>query len=195
MHPTDSHPKLDRSNARQVMLKVQSRVNFTVGRLALITMNRPLPRKTWRIMRYVIAVFAVLVVSACTTPPTNRNEAPAVATSEPPNTSQDPVEFLLASAVADFHKYGPAGPLRFRNLRVGQFNDPKGGSRHMLCGEYQITKEGPDSEWTSFATIKTSGYEQWNGSQADGFCKAASVKWDSGGDLSSSLQNRFDSMK
>jgi hypothetical protein len=150
-------------------------------------------------MRYLAVLFAIPVVSACSSPPTNRNEAPAaspaVATSEPQNASQDPVEFLLASAVADFHKYGPAGPLRFRNVRVGQLTNPKGESRHLLCGEYQIAKEGPDAEWTAFATIKTSGYEQWNGSQADGFCKAAAVRWNNQGDLSSSLQSTFDSMK
>jgi hypothetical protein len=46
-----------------------------------------------------------------------------------------------------------------------------------------------------FATIKTSGYEQWIGAQAVGFCQRSSVIWDKAGDLSSSLQSRLDSLR
>ena len=48
-------------------------------------------------------------------------------------------------------------------------------------------------EWTPFATIKTSGYEQWLGAQVANRCQP--VIWDSEGDLSSSLQTRLDSMR
>jgi hypothetical protein len=46
-----------------------------------------------------------------------------------------------------------------------------------------------------FVTIKTSGYEQYIGAQAAGFCQDSSVTRDQLGDLSSSLQSRLDSLR
>ena len=137
-------------------------------------------------MRYVVVLFTAFVLSACSTTP-RRTESPA-------NPSQDAVvEFLLTSSAKDFKTHGPAGPLRFREVRMGHFKDDTGEDQYLLCGQYLPTKIS-DPEWVTFATIKTSGYEQWNGSQADAFCQRPSVVWDNGGDLSSSLQSRFDSM-
>lgn len=68
---------------------------------------------------------------------------------------------------------------------------PNGEEQYMLCGQVLAGK----GEWTPFATIKTSGYEQWLGAQATGFCQGSSVIWDKKGDLSSSLQSRLDSLR
>jgi hypothetical protein len=65
----------------------------------------------------------------------------------------------------------------------------------MLCGQFLPAQDGGKTEWTPFATIKTSGHEQWNGAQAAGFCQTPSVIWDMVGDLSSSLQSRLDSLR
>ena len=65
----------------------------------------------------------------------------------------------------------------------------------MLCGEFLPAQEGGKAEWTPFATIKTSGYEQWIGAQAARSCQGSSVIWDKVGDLSSSLQSRLDSLR
>jgi len=72
---------------------------------------------------------------------------------------------------------------------------PSGEERYMLCGQFLPAQEGGRVEWTPFATIKTSGYEQWIGAQAAAFCQASSVTWDNEGDLSSSLQSRLDSLR
>jgi hypothetical protein len=72
---------------------------------------------------------------------------------------------------------------------------PGGEEQYMLCGQFLPAQEGGKAEWTPFATIKTSGYEQWNGAQAAGFCQRSSVIWDKEGDLSSSLQSRLDSLR
>ena len=46
------------------------------------------------------------------------------------------------------------------------------------------------------ATIKTSGYEQWIGVQAGGYCQSPPVVWDENvGDLSSSLASRLASLR
>lgn len=34
------------------------------------------------------------------------------------------------------------------------------------------------TKWTSFATIKTSGYEQWIGGAAKGYCEQPAIIWD-----------------
>ncbi len=65
----------------------------------------------------------------------------------------------------------------------------------MLCGQFLPAQEAGKAEWTPFATIKTSGYEQWIGAQAAGFCQNSSVIWDKVDDLSSSLQSRLDSLR
>jgi hypothetical protein len=136
-----------------------------------------------------------LLFTACNTAPATRNESPAVSPTPvvaPPQGSIDPVAaFLLSSAAKDFHTHGPSGSLRFREVRVGHLTTPSGEEQHMLCG--QFLAEGK-TEWTPFATIKTSGYEQWNGAQAESFCQRPSITWDKAGDLSSLLQTRLESL-
>jgi hypothetical protein len=65
----------------------------------------------------------------------------------------------------------------------------------MLCSQFLPAQEEGKAEWTPFATIKTSGYEQWLGAQAVRFCQDASVIWDTVNDLSSSLQGCLDSLR
>ncbi len=70
---------------------------------------------------------------------------------------------------------------------------PDGAARYLLCGEVLPAQEGGKAEWVRFATIKTSGYEQWIGGSAAGYCQGTAVIWDDAGDLTSSLQRRFES--
>lgn len=65
----------------------------------------------------------------------------------------------------------------------------------MLCGQFLGARDGGSVVWTPFATIKTSGYEQWIGGQATRFCQDSSVTWDTVGDLSSSLKSGLDSLR
>jgi hypothetical protein len=72
---------------------------------------------------------------------------------------------------------------------------PGGEEQYMLCGQFLSAQEGGTGEWTPFATIKTSPYEQWIGAQAAGLCQSSSIIWDKERDLSSSLQSRLDSLR
>ena len=72
---------------------------------------------------------------------------------------------------------------------------PDGEKQYMLCGQFLPAQEGDKAEWTSFATIKTFGYEQWIGAQAAGLCQRLSITWDKEGDLSSALQSELDSLQ
>jgi len=65
----------------------------------------------------------------------------------------------------------------------------------MVCGQFLPAQQTSTAAWTPFAAIKTSGYEQWIGAQAAGFCQGSSVIWDEVGDLSSALQRRLDARR
>lgn len=138
-------------------------------------------------MRPLAILVAALVLAACGTASVTRSA------SELQGASLDPiVEFLLTSAATDFHTHPPSA-VRFRNVRLGHIMTPGGEAQYLLCGQFLPEQEGGKAEWTSFATIKTSGYEQWIGDS--GYCKSSSVRWDKVGDLSASLQNRLDSLR
>jgi len=102
---------------------------------------------------------------------------------------------LITAAATDFHAHRPPHPARFRDVRVGHDTAPGGKEQYRLCGQFLPAQEQGKAEWTPFVTIKTSGYEQYIGVQAAGFCQDSSVTWDQVGDLSSSLQSRLDSLR
>ncbi len=152
-------------------------------------------------MRFPIVLFATLVLAACSTAPVRRGESQAMSPTQVPapegqTASIDSVvQFLLAAAATDFHTHRPPDPVRFRDVRIGHLMTPSGEKRYMLCGQFLVAEEGGKAAWTPFATIKTSGYEQWIGAQAAGFCQGSSVIWDKVGDLSSLLRSRLDSLQ
>ena len=138
-------------------------------------------------MRYLSVLFATLVLAGCSTAPVPHSESKAV--------TPGVVQFLLTAAADDFHSHRPLEPVRFRDVRVGHVMNPSGEEQYRLCGQFLPAPQGGKAEWTPFVTIKTSGYEQYIGAQAAGFCQDSSVIWDKEGDLSASLQRRFDSLR
>jgi hypothetical protein len=150
-------------------------------------------------MRCAVVLLVTLVLAACNTAPASHTQSQAVSpgpSSEEQKSSTDsPVEFLLTAAATDFHAHHPPFPARFRDVRFGHFITQAGAKQYMLCGEFLPQQREDKAEWTPFATIKTSGYEQYVGVQAVSFCQRAQVVWDNNGDLSSSLQKRLDSLR
>ena len=154
-----------------------------------------------RIMRYLEAVLGTLVLAACSTGPATRNESKTASptqapVAEPQKESIDSIEqFLVTSAVTDFQTHTRSGSVRVRDVRLGHITTSSGVAQYILCGEFLSEQpEGGKAEWMPFATVKTSGYEQWNGGQAEVFCKRSSITWDKG-DLSSALQSRLDALR
>lgn len=129
-------------------------------------------------MRFLVSLF--LSAALC-----------ASASAEAPKVVDADVEFLLTSAAKDFRVSNQPGTLAFRDVRVGRIPLSEGEINPLLCGEYQAAGKA----WTPFATIKTDGYEQWNGGQGGYFCSNTSVVWNTGGDLTKALQSRFDTLK
>jgi hypothetical protein len=140
-------------------------------------------------MRSIVALLATVVCLACST-----GQRPA-APSQLQRASIDPsVEFLLASAAADFHAHRPPYPARFREVHSGYVTNPDGTRQYRLCGEFLPAQDGGKAEWTRFVTVRTSGYEQYLGAQASNVCERAGIVWDKG-DLSRALQSRLDSVR
>ena len=152
-------------------------------------------------MRYLAILFTTLGLAACSTAPVTRSESQAVSPTQvlAPGLQKasidSVVQFLLTAAATDFRTHRSPDPVRFRDVRIGHVVTPSGKEQYMLCGQFLPAQEGGKAQWTPFATIKTSGYEQWIGAQAAGFCQGSSVIWDKAGDLSSSLQSRLDSLR
>ena len=154
-----------------------------------------------RIMRYLSVLLATLGLAACSAAPATRAESETTAPTQvlTPESQKDSidtvVQFLLTAAATDFNNHRPPDPVRFREVRIGHVMAPDGEKQYLLCGQFLPAQPDGNAEWTPFATIKTSGYEQWIGAQAATFCQGASVSWEKEGDLSSSLQGQLDSMQ
>lgn len=140
-------------------------------------------------MRFIVASFSVWVLLACSTP-ASRNLLQI-----PEEQLNSTVEFLLASAATEIsHMQSLARPVRFREVRSGYLMSSATERSYMLCGSFSPAQGTGEARWIPFVTIKTSGYEQYLGAQAVGFCTRSSATWDKR-DLSSALQSRFDSMR
>jgi len=106
-------------------------------------------------------------------------------------------EFLLKSATADFHAHPPAKNLHFHNVRLGYVMTSEGKKKYMLCGEFSSNHASVHGERAFFMTIDSpggpNGYDQLLGGKVISLCNDPSVTWSGAGDLSYSLQSRFDS--
>jgi len=151
------------------------------------------------IIRVLALLCATLVFAACSEAPVPHSKSgtadstQSISGDRQKASTDSVVQYLLTSAATDFHAHGPSGPLRFRNVRLGHLLIPSGEVRYGLCGQFLPAQAGDKAEWTPFATIKTSGYEQYVGRTI--FCEDPKLVWDDVGDLSDLLQSRFDSLR
>ena len=99
-------------------------------------------------------------------------------------------EFLLTSAATDFHEHQPPYPAKFRKVKIGHIGDTTKSGAWRLCGEFLPSEDGDKAEWIGFATIKTSGYEQYIGS-ATTYCTHKDIIWDNT-NLSTPLKKKLD---
>jgi len=144
----------------------------------------------------VVLLTTIVVVVSCGISRVARAQSQAgadqkIASGEQKTSTKPPLEYLLDSAAADFHSH-PPHPARFRHVRFGYRIGSDGTKQYRLCGEFLPENKG-NAKWLSFATLRTSGYEQYLGEHGLSFCKESKIIWDKD-DLSSSLQSRFDAM-
>ncbi len=150
-------------------------------------------------MPYLASRISMILLIACQTNaliPDQFNELRTVQAPAPEQqkaSADTPLQFLLTAAATDFHAQHPSRTIHFRKVHNGHILTPNGEKQYMLCGQFLTTQAEGKAEWTPFVTVKTSGYEQWLGDQAANLCRRPSIIWEKG-DLSTSLQSRFDAL-
>lgn len=138
------------------------------------------------------AILAAMLLASPAWPAPQAPQTRAPAGAQEPSVAAA-LEYLLASSAADFRAHPPAEALRFHNVRFGHVTTADGARQYQLCGEFSSGRDN-DGERVPFATIKTSGYEQWVGGQAEGLCRREALTWDGEDDLSPLLQARYDAL-
>ena len=104
-------------------------------------------------------------------------------------------DFLLTAAATDFNTHRQVEPARFRNVRLGHVTSASGEKAYRICGEFLPKGDPATGQWMRFATVQTSGYEQWLGEQSARYCHGSGFSWDQAADLSTRLQQRLDSLR
>ena len=99
------------------------------------------------------------------------------------------VLFLITSASKDFHEHQPPTAIDFRNVKFGYISSPD-EKIYLLCGEFLSQEK---NEWASFATIKTSGYEQYLGENI--YCQKATIVMTDKYNLSVELKNKLSALR
>jgi hypothetical protein len=140
----------------------------------------------------VLALSMFAALAALPSSNAAQSRSPNTATSA--ETFEKVKEFLLASAAADFNEHQPPYPAKFRSVRIGHVGDTTKSGSYRLCGEFLPTDGGDKAEWIGFATIKTSGYEQYIGSGST-YCSDTKMIWDTTDDLSSTMKTHLDGAK
>ena len=144
-------------------------------------------------MRHLTILFTVWILSSCGTAPVINNDSGSSGAKQMSaaelQEAEPFIQFLLDSAATDFHKHGPK-PVRFRDVYFGYAST--GEKLYRICGQFQTSD---NEDWVAFATVKTSGYEQWIGGQSGGFSQDPVAVWDKAHDLSAKLMSQLDSLR
>ena len=151
-------------------------------------------------MRYSIVCCSIVLIAACGRETVRRDqlvsadspvrEYSAVQDAQMPPELAD----LIDAAAKDFHAHRPPDPASFRNVRFGAIARADGAEQHLLCGEFLPTRSDGSGEWSAFATIRTSGYEQWLGAQAATWCERDDVQW-AKSDWSEALRLKLEALR
>jgi hypothetical protein len=153
----------------------------------------------------VVGQFQLTKITASKLPPNNVQAATTSADQDTAGLTSKPTptpspagletvkEYLLTSAANDFQEHQPPFPAKFRQVRIGHLGDATKSGSYRLCGEFLPADGGSNAKWPPFATIKTSGYEQYLGTT--NYCTDKKITWDTKGDLASELKNKLDSLK
>lgn len=126
-----------------------------------------------------IALLNLAVFSACNQASENKTGTTQLAVKDSVKTNSNVdtsvvavVPYLLQASAKDFHEHQKPAPLEFRQVHVKVLLG-QNTRNYMICGEFLSKDKDNKDVWTSFATIKTSDFEQWLGAQSIGYCNEA----------------------
>lgn len=124
-------------------------------------MNNEMTKKICkpRLKNFAFIFFMAAIISCNSNNKTETKDSSKVI-SENESIPDTVVQFLITSASKDFRNHQPPTPIDFRNVKIGYTKFNNNEKTYILCGEF-LSQE--NKEWTEFATIKTSGYEQYIG--------------------------------
>ena len=154
----------------------------------------------WKMQLFFSVLMLLLFLASCNSSSNKNNNQPkdnsdSLRFAEKPNASLDSIVISLLDASAkDFHEHQPPVPIGFRNLQIRKLTNSNGEDHFMICGQFLALDKQSKDEWTSFATIKTSGYEQWIGTQSLTYCQDSKPIPYKINDLSIALKSRVDSL-
>jgi hypothetical protein len=101
------------------------------------------------------------------------------------------LEKLLSASAKDFYEHQPPIPIDFRNVQFKYYEE----KIYVICGQFLVLENQKEEQWINFATIKTSDYEQWIGSNALSYCQNSKKILPLKRDLSSALKKQFNSLE
>lgn len=95
------------------------------------------------------------------------------------------IQFLIISAAKDFNDHHPPTVIDIRKVKAGYISSGN-DIIYLICGEF-LSQEKKD--WESFETIKTSGYEQYIGSNV--YCQKATFEKADNNRLSDEIKRKL----
>jgi hypothetical protein len=130
-------------------------------------MTKQIFKDSLKTFAFIIFVSAII---SCNSGNKTETKGNSVAVSEKEIIPDSIVQFLITSASTDFRKHQPPTVIDFRNVKIGYTTSPNNEKIFVLCGEFLSREE---KGWVEFATIKTSGYEQYLGKTQ--YCQNAKI--------------------
>lgn len=147
--------------------------------------------------KFILLFLMITLIISCNTTPkgTETSEELEVKMISNPDTTyivpDSITEFLITACVSDLKKQIHLSDIQFRDSHIGCKVSEIRERHYFLCGQF---KSATEQIWIPFATIKTEGYEQWQGGQSSVFCQDSTVVW-SANDLSKSLHEKLVSLE
>jgi len=136
-----------------------------------------------------LSVIFLTILQACNTQVKEKEKESSTKTStKTENRDSIPdsvIQFLINSAAKDFHEHQPPTVVDIRNVKAGYISSGTGRT-YLLCGEFLSQEK---SDWDSFTTIKTSGYEQYLGRST--YCQDATFAENESNRLSEQIKNKL----
>lgn len=131
---------------------------------------------------------AVLCLLGCRPEPETPPRGPSAPGPDAPHEQAASLRFLLSSSAGDFRAHTP-GPLEVRHVRFGLRDTTAGQQSYVLCGDFRHRSGGDTAQWTPFATVEGTQYEQWLGETR--YCQTIAGAWNTSDSLTALLQKRL----
>lgn len=160
--------------------------------------NQKQRSEKWNLLILIAALISVINITSCNSKTESTNETKIETTKQTDSfkIKNDSLEKVINSiieiAATDFYKNQKPLPIEFRNVQIKYHIKPSSETLFILCGQFQTEDK---TQWTQFATIKNSDYEQWIGPNGLTYSENSTEIPYTKKDLSTELKNKLNSLK